>query len=189
MCERSSACDRDWTNHAAGIRAMSEPRIETHLLQAGEGMPGGRFPLVVYRQVLSGEALSPEGCEALFRRNGWQGTWVNGVFPYWHYHLRSHEVLGCVAGSARIGFGGDQGVVADVHAGDVVVIPAGVGHKRLSQQPGFQVVGGYPPGQDGTVTNPGDVDPETAERAVAAVPSPATDPVGVPGDGLPGLWE
>ena len=166
---------------------MADPRIETHLLRAGGGMPGGRFPLVVYRHALSGPALSPEGCQALFRRNGWQGTWVNGVFPYWHYHLRSHEVLGCVAGGARIGFGGDAGIEAEVGAGDVVVIPAGVGHKRLAQEPDFVVVGGYPPGQDGTVTNPDDIALETALRAVAAVPAPDTDPIGA-GQGLPALW-
>ena len=78
---------------------MSEPTIETHLLQAGNGMPNnGRFPLVIYRQALSADALSADGCASVFHRNGWQGTWTNGVFPYWHYHLRSHEVLGCVGG-------------------------------------------------------------------------------------------
>jgi uncharacterized protein YjlB len=168
---------------------MTETRIETHLLQAGEGMPNNaRFPLVIYRGALSGSALSAEGCAALFRRNGWQGTWVNGVFPYWHYHLRSHEVLGCVAGGARVGFGGDHGVAADFNAGDVVVIPAGVGHKRLSQQPGFQCVGGYPPGQDSAVTNAGALDLETALQQSAAVPVPPSDPVGGPDEGLPGIW-
>lgn len=168
---------------------MADPRIETHLLQPGGDMPNnGRMPLVIYRGALSGAAMSADGCEALFRRNGWQGTWVNGVFPYWHYHLRSHEVLGCVAGGARVGFGGDEGVEAEFNAGDVVVIPAGVGHKRLAQQPDFMVVGGYPPGQDGTVTNPGDVDLDAAIRAVAAVPAPDTDPVGASTQGLPALW-
>lgn len=168
---------------------MAGPEIETYLLQPGEGMPNnGRFPLVVYRGALAGEARTPEGCQALFRRNGWQGTWVNGVFPWWHYHLRSHEVLGCVAGGARIGFGGDQGVVAEVEAGDVVVIPAGVGHKRLAQQPGFVVVGGYPPGQDGTVSTPDEVPLEAAIREVAAVPVPETDPVVAAAVGLPVLW-
>lgn len=55
--------------------------------------------------------------------------------------------------------------------------PAGVGHKRLLQQPDFLVVGGYPPGQDGTFTTQGEVDLETAVRLTAAVPAP-TDPVG-----------
>ena len=167
---------------------MPEAKIETYMLEAGEGMPNnGRFPLVVYRGVLSGDAATASGCAALFRRNGWQGTWVNGVFAYWHYHLRSHEVLGCVGGSARVGFGGDQGVAADFNAGDVVVIPAGVGHKRLSQQPGFQVVGGYPPGQDSAVTDQGELAMEIAIRESAAVGVPPSDPIGRT-DGLRAIW-
>jgi uncharacterized protein YjlB len=40
----------------------------------------------------------------------------------------------------------------------VVVIPAGVGHKRLSEKrDGFTVVGGYPPGQSGAITRPGEL--------------------------------
>ncbi len=168
---------------------MSELKIETHHLQAGDGIPNNRFPLVVYRSALSGNSLSPNGCAALFHQNGWQGTRLNGVFSYWHYHLRSHEVLGCVAGSARVGFGGDHGIAADFNAGDVVVIPAGVGHKRLSQQPGFLVVGGYPPGQNGAITSAGDIDLETAIGEARAVPVPASDPVLGSNEGLPEIWQ
>ncbi len=105
------------------------------------------------------------------------------------YHLHSHEVLGCVAGSARVGFGGDHGIAADFNAGDVVVIPAGVGHKRLSQQPGFLVVGGYPPGQNSAITSAGDIDLETAIVEVTAVPVPASDPVLGTNEGLPEIWQ
>ncbi|MEZ5670735.1 MAG: cupin domain-containing protein [Alphaproteobacteria bacterium] len=167
---------------------MAAAMIETFLLQPGGGMPNnGRLPLVVFRQALSGTALSPDGCTALFRANGWQNTWLNGVFPYWHYHLRSHEVLGCVGGGARVGFGGDDGIEAEFNAGDVVVIPAGVGHKRLAQRPGFLVVGGYPPGQDGAVTDPDTVDLAAAIRQAGAVPVPQSDPVGR-ADGLLAVW-
>ncbi len=168
---------------------MSELKIETHHLQAGDGIPNNRFPLVVYRGALSGGSLNPNGCAALFHQNGWQGTWLNGVFSYWHYHLHSHEVLGCVAGSARVGFGGDHGIATDFSAGDVVVIPAGVGHKRWSQQPGFLVVGGYPPGQNGAITSAGDIDLETAMREITAVPAPASDPVLGLKEGLPEIWQ
>ncbi len=33
---------------------MSQLKIETHRLQAGDGIPNNRFPLVVYRGALSG---------------------------------------------------------------------------------------------------------------------------------------
>jgi uncharacterized protein YjlB len=142
----------------------------------------------VYRGVLSGGSLNSRGCAALFRQNGWQGMWVNGVFPYWHYHPRAHEVLGCVAGSASVGFGGEHGITTDFGAGDVVVIPAGVGHMRLSQQPGFLVVGGYPAGQDGAIAGAGDIDLETAIDEALAVPVPASDPVLGTHGGLPEFW-
>ena len=164
-------------------------RLETHRLEAGHGLPNNRLPLIVYRGALEHEARSPEGCAALFRRNGWQGTWLNGVFSYWHYHAQSHEVLGCVAGSAEVGFGGDHGISAVFDAGDVVLIPAGVGHKRLSQQPGFLVVGGYPPGQNGAITDAGQTDMNTAITLANAVPAPDTDPVLGETGGLHDLWQ
>jgi len=167
---------------------MPEPKIERYPLEAGEGLPNNRWPLVVYRGALSGAQCSALGCAGLFRGNGWQGTWVNGVFAYWHYHMHAHEVLGVIGGGAEVGFGGDGGVVAAVSAGDVVVIPAGVGHKRMSQQAGFRVVGGYPPGQDGAVTDAGEVALDAAIEATAVVPVPATDPVWGAGRGLPEIW-
>jgi len=68
------------------------------------------------------------------------------------------------------------------------VLPAGVGHRRQAQQPGYDVVGGYPPGQDGTVSTPDEVPLEAAIREVAAVPVPETDPVVAAAVGLPVLW-
>ena len=168
---------------------MTDLKLETHHLSPDDGIPNNRLPLVVYRGALVGGALSAEGCSALFARNGWEGTWVNGVFSYWHYHAASHEVLGCVSGSARVGFGGDAGVAADFNAGDVVLIPAGVGHKRLSQESGFLVVGGYPPGQNGAITDAGAVDLERAIERAGAVPIPALDPVTGKSGGLHEAWQ
>ncbi len=52
----------------------------------------------------------------------------------------------------------------------MVAIPAGVGHKRLSEKRGgFTVVGGYPPGQSGTITRPGEYPLAEAERLIAAL--------------------
>ena len=162
--------------------------LETYDLEPGGGLPNSDLPLIVYRGAFGSDACNPDGCASLFRRNGWQGTWLNGVFSYWHYHAQSHEVLGCVAGSAKVGFGGDHGIRADFNVGDVVLIPAGVGHKRLSQQPGFLVVGGYPPGQNGAISDAGQVDMDTAIELARAVPVPESDPVlGISG-GLHEAW-
>lgn len=155
-------------------------------LAADGAIPNSRLPLLLYRGALPPELRLAGALQALFRRNGWSGAWVNGVYDYWHFHTRGHEVLGCIGGSARLGFGGETGVVLDVAAGDVVVVPAGVGHRRLAAAPDFLVVGAYPPGQEGDIVRPGDMTPESAAEALSALALPPGDPIsGVEGPLLP----
>jgi uncharacterized protein YjlB len=155
-----------------------DPRVETFILQPDGDIPNNALPLVRYRQVLPPELQAPAACQALFARNAWRGNWVDGIFDYWHFHVTGHEVLGCVAGEADVGFGGDKGVQVTFRAGDVVVIPAGVGHKRLSgKRGGFTIVGGYPPGQSGAITRPGEVMLDDALRRIAALALPGSDPL------------
>ena len=85
---------------------------------------------------------------ALFARHGWGGSWVDGVFDFHHFHSTSHEALAVVAGRAKVELGGPQGRAFDVAAGDVIVLPAGTGHRRASADAAFTVVGAYPAGQE-----------------------------------------
>jgi uncharacterized protein YjlB len=160
-----------------------EPQVETHQFAPGGEIPNSPLPLVVYRGGLPAALCEPAGCQALFYQNDWTGNWVNGIFDYWHFHVTGPEVLGCVAGEAEVGFGGDHGIKTTVKAGDVVVIPAGVGHNRLSaKRGGFTIVGGYPPGQSGMISRPGDFSVPEAERLIAALGPPRADPL-TGGDG------
>lgn len=155
-----------------------EPEVETFALKPDGDIPNSTLPLVLYRHALTPVLRTASGCQALFQRNQWPGNWVDGIFDYWHFHVTGHEVLGCVAGWARVGFGGDAGIAVEFREGDVVVIPAGVGHKRLSEKhDGFTVVGGYPPGQSGAITRPRDFAPDEARRAIAGLDLPRADPV------------
>ena len=157
---------------------VMEPEVESFNLKPDAEIPNSALPLLLYREALPPALQTPAGCQALFAGNDWGGNWVDGIFDYWHFHVTGHEVLGCVAGEAEVGFGGDRGVEVTVKAGDVVAIPAGVGHKRLSaKRGGFTIVGGYPPGQNGTITQPGDYPLAEAERLIAALALPKADPV------------
>ena len=113
---------------------------------------------------------------------------MNGVFDFHHFHSTSHEALAVVAGGATLELGGPQGESFDVGPGDVLVLPAGTGHRRATARAGFTVVGAYPPGQENYDLLRGD-DPaevEAARRRIEALGPPPQDPVG--GEGI-SRWE
>jgi uncharacterized protein YjlB len=167
---------------------MTEP-AQSFVLAPDGDIPNSCLPLLHYLQALAPALQEPGACQALFRENAWTGNWVDGIFDYWHFHVTGHEVLGCVKGEAEVGFGGDSGIRLTFRAGDVVVIPAGVGHKRLSEKRGgFTIVGGYPHGQSGHVSRPGDFETGEAERRIAALDLPVSDPVFGPEGPLRERW-
>jgi uncharacterized protein YjlB len=136
------------------------------------------LPLLVYPGALGGSEREPSRCKERLAGNGWGGAWVNGVFSYHHYHSTSHEVLCVIHGSASIAFGGPEGEVVEVEAGDVVVIPAGVGHKNEGSSGDFSVVGAYPRGQESYDLRTGEEGerPEVLEN-IRSVPLPEADPL------------
>ena len=54
-------------------------------------------------------------------------------------------MLGVARGHARVRFGGAKGRALKLKAGDVVILPAGTGHERLSGSKDLLVIGAYPP--------------------------------------------
>jgi len=137
-----------------------------------------KLPVIMYRAVFTGaEALRPETYEELFHRNRWDGCWRNGLFKYHHYHSTAHEALGIYGGWADALLGGEQGDKFRIEAGDIILLPAGTGHKNLGIGSKLQVVGAYPDGQypDMNYGYPGER-PHVLEN-IAAVPLPSRDPV------------
>jgi len=137
-----------------------------------------KLPLILYRAALKlpkqgGAAL----IEELLESNRWDGTWRDGIFTYHHYHSVAHEVLAVYSGSAKVQFGGPNGVTQEFTMSDVVVIPAGVSHKNLGASDDFRVVGGYPEGQqpDMCYGKPGER--PNADENIRRVPMPKTDPI------------
>ncbi len=147
------------------------------------------LPLLIYPGVLGEPDLSPSRCKQLLAENGWGGAWVNGVFSYHHYHSNAHEVLWVVSGGASIAFGGPEGTTVEVKAGDVVVIPVGVGHCNAGSSSDFTVVGAYPRGQESYDLRTGEEGerPEVLEN-IRDVPFPEADPLFGQGGPLLEYW-
>lgn len=149
------------------------------------------FPLLHYRQALElEERFDPAAIwEEIFASNGWTGSWRNGIFPYNHFHTNTHEVLGIARGNARVQFGGVKGRTLSLEAGDVVVIPAGTGHCRMTASGDLLVVGAYPGGKDYDQPKPQDVDHAKAVARIAKVGVPAADPLLGEDGPLRELWK
>ncbi|ABF91040.1 conserved hypothetical protein [Myxococcus xanthus DK 1622] len=148
------------------------------LLFKDDGMtPNSRLPTLVYRGVtLEGDKAS--ALETLFSANGWPARWRYTVYDFHHYHSNAHEVLGVAAGTARLKLGGESGQEVTVQAGDVLVLPAGTGHRRLEASRDFLVVGGYPGGTgDYDLQRPEKATHDASVQRIAQVPLPGADPV------------
>ncbi|MBX6321926.1 MAG: cupin domain-containing protein [Rhodospirillaceae bacterium] len=171
------------------MSATIPPAVRLHRFADDGRIPNNpRLPLLVYPGVLPRQGDVAAACERLFQANGWGGGWRDGIFPYHHFHSTAHEVLGIVRGSARVLFGGQSGVAVDVEAGDVVVIPAGVGHKRLAASPDLLVVGAYPHGQPVDLCKGEAGAADRVRAAIARVPVPPADPVHGPDGPLVRHW-
>jgi uncharacterized protein YjlB len=153
-------------------------------------IPNNTLPLVLYRGAvdLAGSPDPEKLIERTFAANGWGDMWRNGIYPYVHYHSMIHEVMGIARGRARVRFGGDNGEAVDVTAGDVVVLPAGTGHQRLTQSAELVVIGAYPPDGKFNLCRGSRAEHIAALASIPHVPPPATDPVFGPDGPLVALW-
>jgi uncharacterized protein YjlB len=164
------------------LPALVKPRAaRLHRFEDDGKTPNNpNLPLMIYRgAVRRRRGIDPAATyEVLFAANGWKGSWRDGIYDFLHFHTRTHEVLGIARGQARVQFGGDRGRTISIKAGDVIILPAGTGHRRLSASDDLLVVGAYPSaGGRYDEPKPGDVDHGTAVRSIVKVGSPARDPV------------
>ncbi len=162
---------------------MSEP--QTLVLAESGGIPNSPLPLLLYRETVPPD---DDAIEMIFRQNGWSNGWRDGIFRYHHFHSIAHEVLGIARGTVDVMFGGIGGTPVRLSAGDVVVIPAGVGHCNEGQTPDLVVVGAYPGGGHYDICRDDISQRKRVIANIVRVPLPETDPVVGPDGPLRRLW-
>jgi uncharacterized protein YjlB len=169
--------------------ARKETGPITHTFTDGR-IPNNPLPFVLYRAAIDliGSPDPEHVVERAFAANGWGGLWRNGVYPYVHYHLMIHEVMGVARGFVRVRFGGENGREIEIVAGDVVILPAGTGHQCVRQSPELMVIGAYPPTGKYDLCRGSKAEYAKALASIPKVPLPATDPVFGPEGPLMALW-
>lgn len=139
--------------------------------------PNSALPVVLYRRFLGDTSDRAGAFEALFARHQWHPKWRSGIFDFHHYHSTAHEALGVASGSARVRLGGESGQSLELSAGDVLVLPAGTGHRCEQASDDFLVVGAYPAGHDAyDLQRPGPGNHAASMERIAQVPKPQADP-------------
>lgn len=152
-------------------------------------IPNSRFPVLVYRAAFPVTIRScADLMEKYFAKNGWSNGWRSGIFTYHHYHSTAHEVLGVYDGAAELQLGGEKGAKIIVRAGDILILPAGTGHKNLNNENDVQVVGAYEKGREYDLLRGAKHDRPAAIENINSVPFPDADPLMGVGAGLCTLW-
>ena len=172
------------------MQHVQPPVISDFHLASDEAIPNNsELPLLIYAGALRLPGRDPAAfIERLLSSNEWGESWRDGIYSYVHYHSTAHEVLAVFSGSAKVHFGGKAGTDQTICAGDVVIIPAGVAHKRYGSSQDFAVVGAYPLGQQWDMCYGRPEERPAAEEKIKGVPLPKADPVYGPGGPLMEKW-
>ena len=176
-----SLCSRDIALHMQAHPIVKEEQFvepEQFRFEDNGIFPNSILPVLVYRQAFTNKTGDRASVvEQRFAENDWTNSWRNGVYSFAHYHSTTHEVLGVYGGSATLRVGGEHGKNVEVHAGDVIVIPAGVAHQNIGASDDFAVVGAYPDGREWDLLRGQPRERPKADQNIVALPIPDNDSI------------
>ena len=135
------------------LTPLESLRVSRHQIPAYHGIPNCSIqgkPLLIYHSAFENPTAADIESH-LIKIGVVTPQWRYTMYSETHFHSTAHEVLSIASGSAKCCFGGDQNpdrVEPVLQKGDVVVVPAGVGHRLLEDHGGFQMVGSYPIGKN-----------------------------------------
>jgi uncharacterized protein YjlB len=184
--------DEQRTSETSGSTAevLRAPIVEEFLVTEDGVFPNNRMlPLLVYRKALNPDTPDlADQVRRLLAENHWGGAWLDDIFDFHHYHSTAHEVLAVCRGQAQVCFGGAHGITLTVSAGDVIVIPAGVAHKKTGGDGNFLVAGAYPQGQDYDMCYGRYEERPASDKNIVGVRLPQSDPLYGPDGPLMERW-
>ncbi|KAL6854016.1 RmlC-like cupin domain-containing protein [Trichoderma novae-zelandiae] len=160
-------------------------RISKHLIPAHGLLPNSSLqskPLIIYHAAFPPAHASADRVESHLLRVGVvTPQWRYTMYDTTHFHSTTHEVLCVTAGRARLCFGGERNpgrVEPVVERGDVIIVPAGVGHRLLEDmdRDPFLMVGSYPNGKDWDMCY-GNIDDEYKAGSIKDLPWFSKDPI------------
>lgn len=141
------------------LTPLASLRVSKHQIPAHNRIPNTSIqhkPLLHYHSAFTPTSLKDTNVASAIESHLKS---VGVVDPQWRYtmystthlHSTTHELLCIAQGGARLCFGGEENpgrVEASVRMGDVILVPAGVGHRLLEEEgeEGFEMVGSYPKG-------------------------------------------
>lgn len=137
------------------LRPLSALSVSKHQIPAQGLTPNTSIqkkPLLIYHSAFEPAYTSASTIEShLASIKAVTPQWRYTMYPTTHFHSNTNEVLCVSNGKAKLCFGGEENdgrVEPMVEKGDVIIVPAGVGHRLLEDlSGGFEMVGSYPPGK------------------------------------------
>ncbi|KUJ16834.1 uncharacterized protein LY89DRAFT_65883 [Mollisia scopiformis] len=136
------------------LTSLSTLKISRHQIPAHGLIPNTSIqkqPLLIYHSCLPTSATASTIEAHLNAINVVTPQWRYTMYSTTHFHSTTHEVLCISSGRAKLCFGGEDNpgrFEPVVEKGDVIIVPAGVGHRLLDDfNSGFEMVGSYPKGK------------------------------------------